>query len=61
MNSSGIVIDESLQTNSHFATYKLSKKEVANYPEQTVEKTSTESYSTVIEQAILTQDKPLLQ
>ena len=48
MNSSGIVIDESLQTNSHFTTYKPSKKEVANYPEQAIEKTSTESYSTVI-------------
>lgn len=62
MKSYGMVIDESLQPeNSHHHIKLSSPSQTLHTKKRLNFDNNTESYSTVVEQAIITKDKPLLK
>lgn len=60
MKSYGLVIDESLQPAKHFQSPPQTSPNV-HFPKRVQLDATTESYSTVVEQAITTKDRPLLK
>jgi hypothetical protein len=60
MKSYGLVIDESLQPAKPFQTPHQTSQN-SHFPKRLQLDQNTESYSTVVEQAITTKDRPLLK
>lgn len=60
MKSYGLIIDESLQTPRYIA-FNTNSSVNNSFPEKKNLEITTDSYSTVVEQAITTKDKPLLK
>lgn len=60
IKSYGLVIDESLQPTKPFQTPHQTAP-AAHFPKRAQLDATTESYSTVVEQAITTKDRPLLK
>jgi hypothetical protein len=62
MKSFGLVIDESLQIAKPFQNAHLTSNSTnGQFPTRAQLDGNTESYSTVVEQAIITKDRPLLK
>lgn len=61
MKSYGLVIDQALQPSKPFHSSPTSTLTHHSFPKRALLDSTTESYSTVVEQAITTKDRPLLK